>query len=172
MLIETSGRQVRPGKRTVTSVKKGTRIMKKTIGVIAACSIVLTALILAGFAYSGPAELADQSAHENLSKLKGSLPSILAHWDREERWFPGSQVQNLVIRRMSPLEARITIAFHFVDGGRGSPEREHKEIITIYLRFFDGMWTTTHYEATWGVSEHQNRAFRFLMVAIDQSAEN
>ena len=132
--------------------------------------IVLPAIVLmmlSALSAAAP-EPTDGKARARLEALKKRLPGIMAAWAKE-RWYRSSKVEVRLVRRTGPAEARvILLSHHLGSDGRANPE--HDEVLTVYLRYFEGAWTTTRFEATWSPGNHyNNRATRFLMLAIDES---
>ena len=111
-----------------------------------------------------PAERAsdpDLAARKGLESLRKRLPGVVAAWAKE-RWYKGDPVRLRLVRRVGPAEAKLTL--------RMGDDPKTDELLTIYLRYHDGLWTTTRFESTWeGRSSFNDRAARFLMLGIDES---
>jgi hypothetical protein len=121
------------------------------------------ALIAPGASQLGtgaPAPPLNRDANAKLEELKKKLPDIVADWsDREETgnaWFSR-------IRQISGEEAKAT----FVLKEAGKP----REILTVFLRFYNGIWVTTHYQASWAGDLKLHRAAHILLFKIDDAAE-
>jgi hypothetical protein len=137
--------------------------MKRCILLPAIALVALTALTAA----AAPAPT-DGRAKERLEALKKRLPGVVAAWAKE-RWYRSNKVEVRVVRRLGPAEAKVSIlsrSFH----SDGTRTRHDDAVLTIHLRYYDGAWTTTHFDGTWSATNDFNsRAARFLMLAIDES---
>jgi hypothetical protein len=110
----------------------------------------------------------DVEAAEKLVVLKKRLPSILEDWNKSSNPF-GRTDQNAsvrFIRRTSPTTAKLT----FVLEHKKDPDAYPRQIVSIYLHYFDQAWTTTSKDVDWETSnpEHANRQLHRLMLAIDE----
>jgi hypothetical protein len=95
-----------------------------------------------------------------LEELKKRLPGVVAAWAKEH-WYKDA-VKVRLVRQIGPDEAKITLQCHY--------QPKYYELLTIYLRYYGGHWTTTRFDATWDAKDtHANKAVRFLMLAIDES---
>jgi hypothetical protein len=115
-------------------------------------------------AWAAPAPA--DGARRKLEDLKKRLPRIVAGWAKE-RWFDAVEVKS--VHLLGPAEAKA----HFlckdvgVKGGRPA-DPVNDGFFTVYLRYYDGEWTASRFEASWErAAHHKNRALRFLMLAID-----
>jgi len=127
-------------------------------GVFLALFVTLAACAPAG---ADPAPARARDAKTRLEELKRKLQDIVVEWaDREEMghaWFSR-------VRQIGPDEAKITVVLKEA----GSP----RNVVTVFLRFYDGLWVTTRYEASWlTIDLTRHRAAEILMVNIDDAAE-
>jgi len=81
---------------------------------------------------------------------------------------PEREARVELVRRVAADRAKVVIVFKGLDG-MGKPDPLYDDIVTIYLRYFDGAWTTTRYDSSWTPTVYGNKAVRFLMLAIDKS---
>jgi hypothetical protein len=143
---------------------------------------------------SAPAPDDVESAKSKLVALKGKLPSMLKECLGDEKVWPvkfKGRVSSM--RLISPNEAKLTIRLDYVppktndkpeDGGLpgvgpagggiqggGAPgvRRSPNQVVFIYLKFFDGAWTT--YQASPGTAAAFQNGVNHLMAAIDELAE-
>lgn len=110
---------------------------------------------------AAPAPSTERGAKAKLDELKAKLPDLVVEWaDREDMghaWFSRA-------RQISPDEAKITIVLK----NAGTP----RNVVTVFARFYNGIWVTTHFEASWPTTDQQrNRAAHILLVLIDELAE-
>jgi hypothetical protein len=125
-------------------------------------------LALALFASAAPAA-DDPKARETFAALKKRLPGVVTEWAKKSgRWDPKREANVELVRRIKADEAKVVIVFKGLDG-MGKPDPLFDDIVTIYLRYFDGAWTTTRYDSSWTPTVYANKAVRFLMLAIDKS---
>ena len=73
-----------------------------------------------------------------------------------------------LVRRVAADGAKLVDVFKGLDG-MGKPDPLYDDVVTIYLRYYDGAWTTTRYDSSWTPTVYGNKAVRFLMLAIDKS---
>ena len=105
-----------------------------------------------------------------LEELKKRLPGIIATWLKNRIAFAENYTPNIrVIRRIAPDKAKITFVMEY--GQAKSETLDRDGIMTIYLTYCDGIWTTTGFDADW---EEQNAErlkghALWLMHAIDES---
>jgi hypothetical protein len=130
----------------------------------------LLALLLAlppGHAAPAPELPPDQPAQVAFEALKKKLPELAAAWTKEH-WYAGKVVEVKVARRVGPAEAKVTFLAHSTNE-KGQPDPSNDQLFSVYLRFYDGAWTSTRFEAGWSSTNDFNaRAAHFLMLAIDQ----
>ena len=125
-------------------------------------------LALALFASSAVAA-DDTKARETFEALKRRLPGVVTEWaTKSGRWDPKREGKVELARRVAADEAKVVIVFKGLDG-MGKPDPLYDDVVTIYLRYFDGAWTTTRYDTSWTPTVYGNKAVRFLMLAIDKS---
>jgi hypothetical protein len=144
-----------------------------------ACSalVLLLAFSLAGAA---PAPDPGREAVKKLEELKKRLPEIIAAWLANEGPNFGvldsgqseSYKPNLrVLRRISPDRAKgvILLATFDKDGKRVG---YHDEIVTVFLTYADGCWTTERFETVRNYTADEDRmGWARLMLAIDEASE-
>ena len=128
------------------------------------------AIALAALALCAPAAAADdRSARETFDALKQRLPGVVTEWAKKSgRWDPKREAKVELVRRVAADEAKVTLVFKGLDG-MGKPDPLYDDVVTIYLRYYDGAWTTTRYDSSWTPTVYGNKAVRFLMLAIDKS---
>jgi hypothetical protein len=110
------------------------------------CSIAVAAvLVLVSGAQAKASDLGQ--AKKTLQNLKGELPKIVSDLVKAEKSFgkpifdcSPADVHVKVVRQISVSEAKIT--FEIVD------ESNRKSIITMFLVYYEGKWTTVRHEAT------------------------
>ena len=125
-------------------------------------------LTLALFAPAAPAA-DDTKARETFAALKQRLPGVVTEWAKKSgRWDPKREASVELVRRVAADEAKVVIVFKGLDG-MGKPDPLFDDVVTVYLRYYDGVWTTTRYDTSWTPTVYGNKAVRFLMLAIDKS---
>ncbi len=113
----------------------------------------------------------DVEAAAKLNVLKKRLPDILTDWNKKhypfanENYYP----QLCFIRRPSATTAKITFLMKHRDAGYEASG----QLVSIYLNYYDGAWTTTRKEVEWKTSnvEYANDQLHYLMLAIDEFDE-
>ena len=111
----------------------------------------------------------ERKAQETFEALKKRLPGVVTEWAKKSgRWDPKREPTVELVRRVAADEAKLVIVFKGLDG-MGKPDPLFDDIVTIYLRYFDGAWTTRRYDSSWTPTVYGNKAVRFLMLAIDKS---
>jgi hypothetical protein len=131
-------------------------------------------------------EKLEAEAAAKLNQLKKRLPGILREWHknyppvREEQYGLGEPEQKpykvtlklRFVRRTSPTTAKITFLLE-----TRWPELKivnTEQLISIYLSYYDGVWTTTGMEVagfTREVEYARDQVRRYLMLAIDELDE-
>lgn len=142
-----------------------------------ACS---TLVLLLAFSTAGAAPAPDpgREAVKELEKLKKRLPEILtAWWAKEGRFFasflPGEayRPEPRLLRRISRDRAKGVILLAAIDR-TGKRNEDQDEMVSVFLTYQDGCWTTERIEPT---TKSDDRNFRFrlatLMLAIDETPE-
>ena len=125
-------------------------------------------LTLALFAPAAPAA-DDTQARETFAALKQRLPGVVTEWAKKSgRWDPKREAVVELVRRVAADEAKVVIVFKGLDG-MGKPDPLFDDVVTVYLRYYDGEWTSTRYDSSWTPTVYGNKAVRFLMLAIDKS---
>ena len=113
----------------------------------------------------------DRQAREKFEALKKKLPDLVAGWAKNSgHWYRDDPMEVKLARRTGPAEAKVTIVSHSFSMGQPNPNND--QLITIYLHYYDGAWTTTRFEASWPSSNgYNNSGAHFLMLAIDELGE-
>lgn len=126
---------------------------------------------------AAPAPAPGQKATERLEALKKRLPNTLGDWVKQEgsvnwltnNWTCTPEVR--VLRRVAPERAKAVILFASSDG-RGVRNWRGDVLLTVFLTYQDGCWTTERFEAVGNTDPGTFRTtFAFLMLAIDEAAE-
>lgn len=129
-------------------------------------SIMLASTALYAPRSSLAAPSPESPAKRKLEELKKKMPEALTAWHRKQNliglanpeWLEIKDWTIKVCRMTSSIKAKIT--FHGVNEHLGRAD------ITLYLRYVDGLWTTTRCEG------RGNEDFKVsLMLAIDKAAE-
>jgi hypothetical protein len=101
-----------------------------------------------------------------LEELKKRLPGIMATWLNDEiNDGKNYQPKLRVARRTSQTTAKVTFSLEYHDSE--SHKVQFTELVSIYLSFCDGLWTTTEVKETRNFARPVE-AHR-LMLAIDES---
>jgi hypothetical protein len=109
-------------------------------------------------------------AKEKLEALKKKLSEVVEKWGRDNAVIvrrSAEQAELRLARQVSPIEAKVTVLLN----GSGEPP----EPLTIYLRYYDGSWTSTRFEGrrkdAVPTDDDAVAAIRRLMLAIDELGE-
>jgi hypothetical protein len=126
-----------------------------------------------------PAPSPDREAREKLEALKKRLPGIVGDWMKQNggatwlalnNWTCVPEVR--VLRRVATGRAKAVILFAASDQ-MGVRSAGFDVLLTIFLSYQDGCWTTERFEAAFrgeGIGPIRTK-FSFLMLAIDEAAE-
>jgi hypothetical protein len=110
----------------------------------------------------------DVEAAEKLDVLKKHLPSMLEDWNKHNYFFGDDKhiTKLRFIRCTSPTTAKLTFVLEYKE----EADRNSRQIVSIYLQYYDGAWTTTSKEVEWETSnpENANRRLHHLMLLIDE----
>ena len=89
------------------------------------------------------------------------------------RWYASETVEVRVVRMLGPSQAKVVLMSRSPDG-RGKELVPHKDtVFTIFLDFYDRTWSATRFDGSWPArSDFGPGSVRFLMLAIDEAAEN
>ena len=118
-----------------------------------------------------PASRTEATARTRLEALKKRLPALVDAW-KKKRWYDSETVKVRLVRLTGTNEAKITLLSEAIDPRTGRSDPNQDKALTIHLRYYDGAWTSTRFEATWPASnDWSNKAARFLMLAIDEASE-
>jgi len=139
-------------------------------------------------AQSAPAPDEVETARSKLAALKGKLPALLKECLGDEKLWPVKFKGKIsALRLISPNEAKLTIRLDYVapettdtpagaagiGGAAGGPgvgvRRSPNQVVFIYLKFFDGVWTT--YQASPGTAAAFQNGVNQVMAAIDEVGE-
>src|SRR5262249_50260851 len=113
-------------------------------------------------------------AKEKFEALKKKLPDILTEWsnsDEHARLFlPTRKPELRLLRRIAPNRAKAVI--HFVESRAVERAFMRDMVLTVFLTYQDGCWTTETFEAFTRVDDLKDTrwSFSFLMTAIDEAA--
>jgi hypothetical protein len=125
-----------------------------------------------------------EEAKAKLEALKKRLPAVVNAWAKQnefEFWTHGEEgagCSSPVLKRTratSATEAKITIHFLPRVGGKlfsgvdGKLVDDPKHVMVVFLKFYDGLWTTVRFE--WTVDASHNACAHYLLDAIDEAAE-
>lgn len=137
------------------------------------------ALFVVPLLYAAPAP---DLSKQKLDALKKRLPGLLNDWVNQEdnaTWVttPSSEVRVTckpelrILRRISLNRAKAVVLF----AAYADNERFIRQdvVLTAYLIYQDGCWTTDRFEASSRVVDSKNLrpTFAFLIMAIDEAAE-
>ncbi len=117
-----------------------------------------------------PAAAPARLPKQKLEALKKKLPGVLEAWLKNRRPYTFAAVLRRV-RVLGASEAKVVIHVHDFDGN-GKVEELPALILTVYLSYYDGLWTATRFQ--WSepdISSGMTKAAHFLMDAIDEAAE-
>ena len=126
-----------------------------------------------------PASNTNQHPKERLEELRKRLPDVLNGWVKEDgnvTWLTGGpnkmtcQPELRLLRRISPHRAKAIILFAALLGDQHY--RPYDKLLTVFLTYQDGFWTTERFEINCE-DDHVacRKSFAFLMLAIDESAD-
>jgi hypothetical protein len=135
--------------------------------------VVLAVLLASSLAPAAPAPDPSREAKEKLEALKKRLPDVLDAWMKayplRGRTGDGAiWTEVLVLRRarlVASAEAKLTFYSYRETGGARATTPSH--ILTVFLKYHDGLWTTTSYRG----GDPYPRGVDFLLDAIDEAAE-
>jgi hypothetical protein len=137
----------------------------------------LTVLLLIPHVDAAPAPASDRAAKEKLETLKKRLPDLMSDWLKKKEngdWLPDKFTCNpelRVLRRVGPDRAKAVILFAMVDD-MGARALDFDVLLTVFLTYQDGCWTTERFEVVSRVNEPAARpSLAFLMLAIDEATE-
>lgn len=138
------------------------------------CFVALLIVLPLGAA---PAPDRDRLPKQKLEALKKRLPDLVSDWLKEKgniTWMGRAFTCNpelRVLRRVGPDRAKAVILLAAFDD-KGAPYHYNDLLLTIFLSYSDGSWTTERSEAALrGGNSPLGRSFTFLMLAIDEAAE-
>ena len=135
--------------------------------------VVLAVLFIGSLAPAAPVPDPSREAKERLEALTKRLPDVLDAWMKAYpvRGITADRVnwtQVFVLRRarlVASAEAKLT--FYSYTETAGVRETVPRHIMTVFLKYHDGLWTTTTYQC----GDLYTRAVDFLLDAIDEAAE-
>jgi hypothetical protein len=126
---------------------------------------------------AAPAPDRDRLPKQKLEALKKRLPDLVSDWLQKKeydnwlspQWTCKGELR--VLRRVGPEHAKAVILFAAFDD-KGTPAHYGDVLLTVFLSYHDGCWTTERYEtAMRGHKMNEHHTFAFLMLAIDEAAE-
>jgi hypothetical protein len=136
---------------------------RTALAALAACLLLLPSPARAAAAPG------DAKARETFAALKRRLPGVVTEWaTKSGHWDPKREATVALARRVAADRAKVVIVCKGLDG-MGKPDPLYDDVVTLYLRHYDGAWTTTRYDTSWTPTVYGNKAVRFLMLAIDRS---
>jgi hypothetical protein len=83
---------------------------------------------------------------------------------KKGHWEQGYAADVKLARLIGPTEAKLTL----VVSNKEHPGQSPEHFIIIYLRYYDGVWTTTHWEAGNNISGRSHTVL-VLTSAIDRA---
>jgi hypothetical protein len=135
------------------------------LALFVAMSLLVT---LSKEAQTAPAPNENESAKTSLAALKRKLPELLKEQlaDRN-RWRMSYESKIKSLRQIDSNEAKLTI---FLEAASQAGAID-SEVIFIYLKHHDGIWTSSRFETTFIGNRATNKGILFLMAAIDELAD-
>src|SRR5215469_12595754 len=91
-----------------------------------------------------------RAAKEKLETLKKRLPYVVSSWAKE-RWYDNCTVEVRVVRMLGPTEAKVVLMSRWADP-KGRPDPPKDTVFTIFLDFYEGVWSTTRSDA-WSLTD-------------------
>jgi hypothetical protein len=139
--------------------------------------LCLAVLFLVPRVDAAPAPAPGRAAKEKLEALKKRLPAVVGDWLKEKgnrNWFPADWTCNpelRVLRRVGSERAKAVVLFKILD--QNGRQGRDDVLLTIFLTYQDGCWTTEQFEDVSRDSRlpKLRPTFAFLMLAIDEAAE-
>jgi hypothetical protein len=144
--------------------------------------LALALLLTFSTAGAAPAPDPGREAVKELEKLKKRLPEIFAAWLAND----GRFLQNVnlrvregesykpelrLLRRIGPDRAKVVFLLAAIEKD-GKRREDWDEMVTIFLSFQDGCWTTERIDTLTVLDNRFQRLFLArLMLAIDEAAE-
>jgi hypothetical protein len=114
---------------------------------------------------------------QRLAALKKRLPNTLGDWVKQEgsvNWLTNNWTctpELRVLRRIAPERAKAVILFAASDQ-QGVRNWRGDVLVTVFLTYQDGYWTTERFEAVGNTDPGTFRTtFAFLMLVIDEATE-
>jgi hypothetical protein len=139
---------------------------------------LLCLVILAVIPCVDAAPAPTSKAKEKLDALKKRLPAVVGDWLNKEgkqyliadQWTCKPELR--VVRQIGPDRAKAVILFEVSNPG-GVRALHHDILLTVFLAYHDGYWTTERFETARRGDSTATRipVFAFLMLAIDEAAE-
>jgi hypothetical protein len=140
--------------------------------------LFLAVLFIVPHVEAAPVPDSGRAAKTKLEELKKRLPPILDEWlkERTPNFIHANDTcykqEVRVLRRVGPERAKAVILLAAAD--REDRRQTGRDVLlTIYLSYQDGCWTTEQFEAnSQGIDMRPFRdVFAFLMLAIDEAVE-
>jgi hypothetical protein len=139
--------------------------------------LCLVVIFMATQLDAAPAPDQRHKAKEKLEALKKRLPDLVGEWAKKREntgWLPRQGTYNpelRVLRRLGPDRAKAVILFTAFDVAGGQAP-SYDVLLTIFLTYHEGCWTTERFEASNRTNGEAVRpTFAFLMLEIDEAAE-
>jgi hypothetical protein len=128
---------------------------------IAGVSVVALSITLVCFPPEGTPAFAraDDAAQEKLEAVRKRLPGAINQGFKKVAGIgvKESDVKIELFRRLSPTEAKVTVVL------------AEESVLTFYLRYYDGAWTTIRHEARCdGIMKGREEALIDMALAIDE----
>jgi hypothetical protein len=120
-------------------------------------------LLLAAAANAAPAP---DPARQSLEALKKKLPDVVSAW-KKQYLADGQGAEARLIRRVGQARAKVVVAM-------GDPKdlaRHPADLLTVFLCYHDGCWTTVRFTGSWSQEAGKNWNAHHLMLAIGEAAE-
>lgn len=131
-------------------------------------SLPLALLLLTSTALAAPAPDRAGEARRKLEALKKKLPNLLKTWNKSYIGQPQVTVRRL--RLIGDGQAKLVIGLD--ERERAADTSPPNHLLTIYLTYYDGLWTATGFQLSDTILGNQtDKAAHFLMDAIDEAAE-
>ena len=139
--------------------------------------LCLTVLLVVPHADAVPAPDPGRLPKQRLDALKKRLPALVDDWSKKREnigWLPNQgacKAELRVMRQVGPDRAKVVILFEAFDR-TGERAVNYDVLLTVFLSYHDGFWTTERFEALNHVNGEALRTiFAFLMLVIDEAAE-
>jgi len=127
---------------------------------------------------AAPAPAPGRQAKEKLEALKKRLPDLVEDWLKKrprDNWITRQwtcKPELRLVRQVGPERAKVVIFFAMFDD-TGAPVPSQDVLLTIFLSYYDGFWTTERSEVAGHLNEKNavRPTFSSLMLALDEATE-